>query len=404
MTATRRCSRTACGRPAVATLTYVYADQTAVLGPLATYAEPHAYDLCSEHSRAALGPARLGGAAAGDRPVAARSLRRRPARAGQRRPRGRPPDRRRPRRRPTRAGSRETIRRGHLRILSLPRTPHRRTEPPGHALGFRPWLTSTRRPSTPSSRPTTSAAWRPEQIDPPLARATGRAHAQVTGAATVVVGHDMRPTSPALAAAFAEGADRGRRRRGDDRPRLDRPALLRLRPPRAARRDVHREPQPGGVQRDQDVPRRRRPARHGVRARRDPRPGASSRDRCRDRVGRRHRARRARGVRRPPALARPGDRAAGSRSSPTPATGWPGTPRPRSSASSSDAVDAGPDVLRARRHLPEPRGQPDRAREPARPPGPGARPRAPTSGSPSTATPTAASSSTSGARRSRRPR
>jgi hypothetical protein len=34
----------------VATLTYVYADQTAVLGPLATYAEPHAYDLCSQHS------------------------------------------------------------------------------------------------------------------------------------------------------------------------------------------------------------------------------------------------------------------------------------------------------------------------------------------------------------------
>jgi hypothetical protein len=46
----RRCSRTACRRPAVATLTYVYGDQTAVLGPLATYAEPHAYDLCEEHS------------------------------------------------------------------------------------------------------------------------------------------------------------------------------------------------------------------------------------------------------------------------------------------------------------------------------------------------------------------
>ena len=28
----------------------MYADQTAVLGPLATYAEPHAYDLCEEHS------------------------------------------------------------------------------------------------------------------------------------------------------------------------------------------------------------------------------------------------------------------------------------------------------------------------------------------------------------------
>jgi len=34
----------------VATLTYVYADSTAVLGPLATYAEPHAYDLCSQHA------------------------------------------------------------------------------------------------------------------------------------------------------------------------------------------------------------------------------------------------------------------------------------------------------------------------------------------------------------------
>src|SRR3954465_5446270 len=47
----------------------------------------------------------------------------------------------------------------------------------------------------------------PEQIDEPLARATGRAHAQVTGAATVVVGHDMRPSSPRLAEAFAAGAN-----------------------------------------------------------------------------------------------------------------------------------------------------------------------------------------------------
>ena len=50
MSPTRRCSKTACGRAAVATLTYVYSDQTAVLGPLATYAEPHAYDLCEAHS------------------------------------------------------------------------------------------------------------------------------------------------------------------------------------------------------------------------------------------------------------------------------------------------------------------------------------------------------------------
>ena len=34
----------------MATLTYVYADSTAVLGPLATYAEPHCYDLCAQHA------------------------------------------------------------------------------------------------------------------------------------------------------------------------------------------------------------------------------------------------------------------------------------------------------------------------------------------------------------------
>jgi phosphomannomutase len=39
-----------------------------------------------------------------------------------------------------------------------------------------------------------------------LARRTGAAFVQVVGAETVVVGHDMRPSSPSLAAAFAEGA------------------------------------------------------------------------------------------------------------------------------------------------------------------------------------------------------
>jgi hypothetical protein len=40
----------------VATLTYVYADSTAVLGPLATYAEPHCYDLCAQHSERLTAP------------------------------------------------------------------------------------------------------------------------------------------------------------------------------------------------------------------------------------------------------------------------------------------------------------------------------------------------------------
>jgi Protein of unknown function (DUF3499) len=34
----------------VYTLTYVYRDSTAVLGPLATYVEPHCYDLCADHA------------------------------------------------------------------------------------------------------------------------------------------------------------------------------------------------------------------------------------------------------------------------------------------------------------------------------------------------------------------
>lgn len=40
----------------MATLTYVYSDSTAVLGPLATYAEPHCYDLCSEHADRLVAP------------------------------------------------------------------------------------------------------------------------------------------------------------------------------------------------------------------------------------------------------------------------------------------------------------------------------------------------------------
>ncbi|MCI9889638.1 DUF3499 domain-containing protein [Micrococcales bacterium 31B] len=46
----RSCSRTACPEPAVTTLTYVYADSTAVLGPLARQSSPHSYDLCENHA------------------------------------------------------------------------------------------------------------------------------------------------------------------------------------------------------------------------------------------------------------------------------------------------------------------------------------------------------------------
>ncbi len=46
----------------------------------------------------------------------------------------------------------------------------------------------------------------PDQIHPGLARATGGALVDVTGAGRVAVGHDMRSSSPGLAEAFAEGA------------------------------------------------------------------------------------------------------------------------------------------------------------------------------------------------------
>lgn len=46
----RPCSKVACGLDATATLTYVYADSMAVLGPLAYTAEPHSYDLCEHHA------------------------------------------------------------------------------------------------------------------------------------------------------------------------------------------------------------------------------------------------------------------------------------------------------------------------------------------------------------------
>lgn len=100
-------------RPAVATLTYVYSDQTAVLGPLATYAEPHCYDLCEAHSdrltaprgwevmRLAPDPEAMG-PSSDDLEALADAVRE----AG----RPRPPEPRRP-------GPVEVGRRGHLRVL-----------------------------------------------------------------------------------------------------------------------------------------------------------------------------------------------------------------------------------------------------------------------------------------------
>ncbi len=46
----------------------------------------------------------------------------------------------------------------------------------------------------------------PDQLDEEFARAVGSAYVRVVGATEVVVGYDMRPSSPGLAGAFADGA------------------------------------------------------------------------------------------------------------------------------------------------------------------------------------------------------
>lgn len=107
------------------TLTYVYADQTAVVGPLAMYAEPHAYDLCQAHSerlsaprgwevmRLAADPAALG-PSSDDLLALADAVREaaRPMVVATRSPEGLTPP-------PQGSGSgRETGRRGHLRVLT----------------------------------------------------------------------------------------------------------------------------------------------------------------------------------------------------------------------------------------------------------------------------------------------
>ena len=119
----RQCSKTGCSGPAVATLTYVYRDSTAVLGPLATYAEPHTYDLCARHAERLTAPrgwevVRLGGEYATPPPTTDDLL----ALANAVREAGRPrpaattdgPDQL---RREAATGAVEVGRRGHLRVL-----------------------------------------------------------------------------------------------------------------------------------------------------------------------------------------------------------------------------------------------------------------------------------------------
>ena len=53
----RPCSRVACSRPAVVTLTFDYDERLAAIGPLAFEIEPHSYDLCQVHADRLTAPA-----------------------------------------------------------------------------------------------------------------------------------------------------------------------------------------------------------------------------------------------------------------------------------------------------------------------------------------------------------
>jgi len=46
----RTCSKIACSREAIATLTYDYGDKMAALGPLGAANHPQAHDLCFAHT------------------------------------------------------------------------------------------------------------------------------------------------------------------------------------------------------------------------------------------------------------------------------------------------------------------------------------------------------------------
>ena len=230
--------------------------------------------------------------------------------------------------------------------------------------------------STRSSRPTTSAAPSPTSSTRRSRRAIGAAFARFAEAPTSARSAATCGRRGAeLVAAFAEGVRRAGRRRRRPRPGVDRPrATSPPGTPRRARRDVHRLAQPGRSTTASSCasPARGRSARTPASPRsRRWRPAAARAMATTRRRGQRDVARPARRVRRPRALVRRPRRARGRcKVVADTANGMGGLVVP--AVFEGLPVRARRAVRRARRHVPEPPGRPDPAREPARPAGAGA--------------------------------
>ena len=112
-----------------------------------------------------------------------------------------------------------------------------------------------------------------EEIDETFVAEVGAAFARLVAAdsSQVVIGYDMRESSPGLAAGLRDRCHRPGPRRGADRVGLHRPVVFRVGISRLPGGDVHCQPQSGRLQRHQAVPRRCQARRSGDRAGHHPR-------------------------------------------------------------------------------------------------------------------------------------
>ena len=166
----------------------------------------------------------------------------------------------------------------------------------------------------------------PDQLDADMCRAIGRAMARFAGAPEILVARDMRRVGDrAVGGVLRRRAGRGRRRHRPGHG-LHRLPVLRVGPPRRARRHVHGLAQPGAVQRHEALPvggeadrARHRAGGHPGRGREAARRAAAAAARRPPGAGPARRVGRARGL-----LRRRAPRCARSRSWPTRPTAWAG--------------------------------------------------------------------------------